>query len=92
MSNYRNVTATSCERVFHCVVEHECEALNLMCLLLYHAGLLHPYSASDKPCDVLVVNPLDHLEAKFHCWYIEKTDGTGISFQTECFFVKRVCI
>ena len=70
-------------------MEHEREALNLMCLLLYHAGLLYPYSASDKPCDVLVVNPLYPLEAKFHCWYIKKTDNTGISFQAEYFFREK---
>ena len=59
-----------------------------MCLLLYRGGILKQYSEGNKSCDVDVVR--EGLQAKFLCWYIDQKDQSGVSFQTECFFVKRV--
>ena len=50
-----------------CTAKHEQEAIQFMCLVLYYAGVLQPYSKGNNPCDVEVV--CQNLEAKLHCWY-----------------------
>jgi hypothetical protein len=88
--NYRNVIVTSCQKTLNCVAQNEREAVHLICLILYHGGALNPYSTGNMPCDVAAVNTRESVEAHFHCWYQRKSDNTGVSFQTECYFVKRV--
>ena len=61
--------------------------MQFMCLLLYHGGELAQYSKGDAPCEVKLV--CRGLQAKFNCWY--RKDNHSVSFETECFFVKRVC-
>lgn len=88
--SYRDVTASSCGRNLTCAVHNEHEAVLFMCLLQYHAGCLNSYSQGNQPCEVVITS--DVLEAKYNCWYLKKKVGSasGVYFQTECFFVKRV--
>ena len=87
-AGYRNVKVTSCGRDLLCVVQDEREAVQVMCLLLYHGGALNQYSRGNKPCDVEAVS--EGLQSKFHCCYSNRTNDIAIAFQTECYFVKRV--
>lgn len=88
--SYRDVTASSCGRNLTCAVHNEHEAVLFMCLLQYHAGCLNSYSQGNQPCEVVITS--DVLEEKYNCWYLKKKVGSasGVYFQTECFFVKRV--
>ena len=70
-----------------CVVYNEREAVQCMCLLLYIAGILNSYSKGNKPCDVEALG--QGVQAKFHCWYINKQEDDGVSFQTLFFFQTR---
>ncbi|CAB3988111.1 ATP-dependent DNA helicase Q5 [Paramuricea clavata] len=85
--SYRDVTASSCGRNLACAVHNEHEAVLFMCLVQYHAGCLNSYSQGNQPCEVVITS--DALEAKYNCWYLKKNVGSGVYFQTECFFVKR---
>ena len=44
--------ATSQGRDMNCIVQTEQEAVQFMCLILYHAGLLKQYCQGSKPCVV----------------------------------------
>ena len=57
-----------------------------MCLILFQAGKLKPYSKGSSACVVELHR--NGLQAKFNCWFINK-NGTETSFQTQEFFVKR---
>ena len=63
-----------------------CEAVQLMCLLLYIAGVLNSYNKGNNPCDVEALS--QGVQTKFHCWNIKKQDDTygDLSFESECFF------
>lgn len=67
------------------------EAVQFMCLLLFYAGILHPYSKGDKPSTIEAV--CEGMNATFNCWYTRiKNDPWCVSFQLEAFYVKRVRI
>jgi hypothetical protein len=83
--------ATSQGRDMNCIVQTEQEAVQFMCLILYHAGLLKQYCQGSKPCVVELSGV--GLEAKFHCWYNDSTDNRStLLFNIECFFIKRVSL
>jgi hypothetical protein len=84
------VTAIACGRKIECAVTNEREAVQFICLLLYYGGALNSYSKGNKPCDVEITS--SGLQAKFHCWFIKKQNDSGVSFQIESFFVKRVSL
>ena len=71
-----------------CMAKHEQEAVQFMCLVLYNAGVLQPYSKGNNPCNVEVV--CQNLEAKFNCWYLKNADQTFVTFHLEAFYVKRI--
>ena len=82
--------ATSQGRDMNCIVQTEQEAVQFMCLILYHAGLLKPYSQGSKPCVVELAGV--GLQAKFHCWYNDTDNQSTSLFNIECFFIKRVSL
>ncbi|XP_028418503.1 uncharacterized protein LOC114543889 [Dendronephthya gigantea] len=85
--NHREVTVSYSGRTLKCLADDEQEAVQFMCILLYHGGILKSYCKGDEPCDVLATS--EELQVKFHCWYIRKDNNHGVDFQMEAFYVKR---
>ena len=76
-------------RSMWCFSKDEREAVQFMCLRLYYAGILQPYSKGNKPSTIEIV--CQSLEAKFNCWYLKKPGQMFVTFQLEAFYIKRVC-
>ena len=71
------------------MAKHEREAVQFMCLLLYHAGILKSYSMGNKPSVIEATS--EGLHVKLNCWYMKsKNIPVQVSFQLESFYVQRV--
>lgn len=61
-------------------MKNEHEAVQFMCLLLYHAGCLKSYSQGNQPCEVSTTSV--GLWAKYKCWYHHQVQkGAVVSVQ-----------
>ena len=64
VQQYRKIKVRSFGRCLSCVARHEREAVQFMCLLLYHAGILKSYSMGNKPSVIEATSEGLHVKFK----------------------------